>query len=274
MLSASPHFVSVFGAGPIGLAAVGLAEAAGAGLIVAFDISPARNELAKKLGADYAYDPREVNPSEILMELSKGEGFNFHLEAAGAPHLTVPEMVKSLAINGKISQIGRAAHARAPRGEERQEVRETDVTTAVDVSRTRWRRELVRAHVDHGMHLPGHARIRHAGRVDHTRLTGVVEWRALFVVAVVVEVRDVERNDERVRSVDARRTTHETQVVVYRADYIIFTVGINKQRVGVAVAVTRKTAASEEETSSSEAAPEAAPEAEGEAASTVEAGAE
>jgi threonine dehydrogenase-like Zn-dependent dehydrogenase len=103
------HYVSVFGVGPIGLAAVGLAEAAGAGLIVAFDISPERVELAKKLGADHAYDPREVNASEVLMELSKGEGFNFHVEAAGAPHLTVPEMVKSLAINGKIVQIGRAA---------------------------------------------------------------------------------------------------------------------------------------------------------------------
>jgi len=103
------HYVSIFGAGPIGLAAIGLAEAAGAGMIVAFDISPERIELAKKLGADYAYDPREVNPSEILMELSKGEGVNFHVEAAGAPHLTVPEMVKSLAINGKIVQIGRAA---------------------------------------------------------------------------------------------------------------------------------------------------------------------
>lgn len=103
------HYVSVFGAGPIGLAAVGLAEAAGAGMIVAFDVSPDRCELAKKLGADYAYDPRQVNPSDILMELSKGEGFNFHVEAAGAPHLTVPEMVKSLAINGKIVQIGRAA---------------------------------------------------------------------------------------------------------------------------------------------------------------------
>lgn len=103
------HYVSVFGAGPIGLAAVGLAEAAGAGMIVAFDISAERVELAKQLGADQAYDPREVNPSELLLELSKGEGFNFHVEAAGAPHLTVPEMVKSLAINGKIVQIGRAA---------------------------------------------------------------------------------------------------------------------------------------------------------------------
>jgi threonine dehydrogenase-like Zn-dependent dehydrogenase len=50
-----------------------------------------------------------VRAAEVLMELSKGEGFNFYVEAAGAPHLTVPEMVKSLAINGKIVQIGRAA---------------------------------------------------------------------------------------------------------------------------------------------------------------------
>jgi hypothetical protein len=103
------HYVAIFGAGPIGLAAVGLAEAAGAGMIVAFEVSPERLELAKQLGADYVYDPREVVASEVLMELSKGEGFNFHVEAAGAPHLTVPEMVKSLAINGKMVQIGRAA---------------------------------------------------------------------------------------------------------------------------------------------------------------------
>jgi threonine dehydrogenase-like Zn-dependent dehydrogenase len=103
------HFVAVFGAGPIGLAAVGLAEAAGAGKIVTFDISRERLELAKKLGSDFVYDPREVRASEVLMELSKGEGFNFYVEAAGAPHITVPEMVKSLAINGKIVQIGRAA---------------------------------------------------------------------------------------------------------------------------------------------------------------------
>ncbi|HEY86165.1 MAG TPA: alcohol dehydrogenase catalytic domain-containing protein, partial [Chloroflexi bacterium] len=53
------HFVAVYGTGPIGLAAVGLAEAAGAGMIAAFEISPERRELAKKLGADHVYDPRE-----------------------------------------------------------------------------------------------------------------------------------------------------------------------------------------------------------------------
>ena len=103
------HYVSVFGAGPIGLAAIGLAEAAGAAMVVAFETSAPRRELAKKVGADYAYDPREVKPSEVMMELSKGEGFNFHVEAAGAPQLTVPEMEKALAVNAKIVQIGRAA---------------------------------------------------------------------------------------------------------------------------------------------------------------------
>ena len=103
------HYVSVFGAGPIGLAAIGLAKAAGAGIIAAFEISPQRLELAKAVGADFVYDPREVSAGEVLMELSKGEGFDFHVEAAGAPHLTIPEMEKALAINSKVVQIGRAA---------------------------------------------------------------------------------------------------------------------------------------------------------------------
>ncbi len=103
------HYVAIFGAGPIGLAATGIAETAGAGKIVVFEISPERRALAKKVGADYVYDPREVSPHEVLLELSKGQGFNFMVEAAGAPHLTVPEMEKALAINAKIVQIGRAA---------------------------------------------------------------------------------------------------------------------------------------------------------------------
>jgi threonine dehydrogenase-like Zn-dependent dehydrogenase len=103
------HYVSVFGAGPIGLAAIGLAKAGGAGIIAAFEISPQRRDLAKQVGADYVYDPREVSAGEALMELSQGAGFDFHVEAAGAPHLTIPEMEEALAINSKVVQIGRAA---------------------------------------------------------------------------------------------------------------------------------------------------------------------
>jgi threonine dehydrogenase-like Zn-dependent dehydrogenase len=102
-------YVTIFGAGPIGLASVGLAEAAGAGKIIAFEISPERRELAKKVGADHVFDPREVSPGEVIMELTGGQGADFHVEAAGAPQVTVPEMEKSMAINGKIVQIGRAA---------------------------------------------------------------------------------------------------------------------------------------------------------------------
>lgn len=103
------HYVSVFGAGSIGLAAIGIARAAGAGRIVAFEVSPQRQELAKTVGADYVFDPRKVTPSEVLMDLSHGAGFDFFVEAAGAPHLTIPEMEKALAINSKVVQIGRAA---------------------------------------------------------------------------------------------------------------------------------------------------------------------
>jgi threonine dehydrogenase-like Zn-dependent dehydrogenase len=103
------HYVNVFGAGPIGLAAIGLAKAGGAGMIAAFEISPQRRELAKAVGADFVYDPREVSPSEVLNELSRGEGFDFHVEAAGVPELAIPEMEKALAINAKIVQVGRAA---------------------------------------------------------------------------------------------------------------------------------------------------------------------
>ncbi len=103
------HFVSVFGAGPIGLAAIALAKAAGAGMIAAFEVSPVRLELAQKVGADFVYNPSEISAGEVLMELSKGAGFDFHVEAAGVPHLVIPEMEKALAINGKVVQIGRAA---------------------------------------------------------------------------------------------------------------------------------------------------------------------
>lgn len=103
------QYVAVFGAGPIGLAAIGLARAGGAGKIVAFETSPQRCELAQQVGADQAFDPTTVKASDVLQDASKGEGFDFLVEAAGAPDRTVPEMLKALAINAKIVQIGRAA---------------------------------------------------------------------------------------------------------------------------------------------------------------------
>jgi len=102
-------YVAVYGLGPIGLAATAECKASGAAKVIGFELSANRRELAKKVGADYVFDPREVTPHEVVMDLTEGQGADLHVEAAGAPQVTVSEMEKSLAINGKIVQIGRAA---------------------------------------------------------------------------------------------------------------------------------------------------------------------
>ena len=106
--------VTVFGTGPIGFAAIALARAAGAAKIIAFEVSPTRTELAKKVGADVVLNPVELQrqgsaPRHAIMELTEGEGAAMHVEAAGAPTRTIPEMEAALAVGGKIVMIGRAA---------------------------------------------------------------------------------------------------------------------------------------------------------------------
>ena len=106
-------FVVVWGAGPIGLAAIQLAKAAGASKVIAFEVSPVRIELARNVGADYVFNPNEltkkgIEPWEKILEVTEGEGADMHVEAAGAPQHTLPQMQKSLAIGGKIAWIGRA----------------------------------------------------------------------------------------------------------------------------------------------------------------------
>jgi threonine dehydrogenase-like Zn-dependent dehydrogenase len=174
------HYVSVFGAGPIGLAAIGLAKAAGAGIIAAFEISPQRLELAKQVGADYVYDPREVAAGDVLMELSKGAGFDYHVEAAGAPHLIVPEMEKALAINGKIVQIGRAAQ-RVPMYLEALQVRRSQVFGA-------------QGHSGHET-FPNVIRLIAAGRLD---LSPIITARYGLEKAVEAIAKSTKRADGKI----------------------------------------------------------------------------
>jgi threonine dehydrogenase-like Zn-dependent dehydrogenase len=102
-------YVAVYGLGPIGLAVAAECKASGAAKVIGFELSKTRLELGKKVGADHVFDPREVDPHEVVMDLTEGQGADLNVEAAGAPAVTVPEMEKSLAINGKIAQVGRAA---------------------------------------------------------------------------------------------------------------------------------------------------------------------
>jgi len=102
-------YVAVYGTGPIGLACLALSKAAGAAKVIAFEVSEPRRRLAGEMGADYTFDPREVKPHEVILELTEGEGADLQVEAAGAPSKTIPEMELSMAVNARVVQIGRAA---------------------------------------------------------------------------------------------------------------------------------------------------------------------
>jgi scyllo-inosose 3-dehydrogenase len=101
--------VAVTGAGPIGLASVGLARAAGAGTVLAFEPSATRRALAVELGADAAYDPRERPPADVARERTRGRGLDRWVEASGAPGV-VDELTGALAANADVVLLGRGPH--------------------------------------------------------------------------------------------------------------------------------------------------------------------
>jgi scyllo-inosose 3-dehydrogenase len=100
------HYVAVFGAGPIGLAAEALAVAAGASQVIVFDTSPSRREIAGRLGATHVLDPIGLDLNDTLLDLTYGRGVDFVVEAAGAPDRTIAPLTKSLAVNATIAHIG------------------------------------------------------------------------------------------------------------------------------------------------------------------------
>jgi threonine dehydrogenase-like Zn-dependent dehydrogenase len=105
-------FVGVFGAGPIGLAAIGLARAAGAGGVIAFEVAEPRRQLALSYGADRAFDPRELGSEGVLAaarESSRWQGIDLWIEASGAAGVA-ELMAASVAPGGRIVLIGRGPH--------------------------------------------------------------------------------------------------------------------------------------------------------------------
>ena len=108
--------VGVFGCGPIGLAAVQLARAAGAAKVIAVDTQAGRRDIATETGADLALDPREVaaagsTVAEEILRATSGEGIAMAVECSGLHAAVFPEIENCLDVNGKVSVIGMDAHA-------------------------------------------------------------------------------------------------------------------------------------------------------------------
>ena len=98
----------VYGAGPIGLGAVMLLKNSGAASITAVDIVGQRLDIARKLGADFVLDGRDMGAVEArIMEITGGWGADMQVEAAGA-RSTMRTIQKLAAKRGKIVYLGRA----------------------------------------------------------------------------------------------------------------------------------------------------------------------
>ena len=76
--------VLITGCGPTGLFATAVARTAGAGVIIASDISDYRLGLAKQLGADYTINPAG-DDTGLITRMTGGEGVDVALEMSGSP---------------------------------------------------------------------------------------------------------------------------------------------------------------------------------------------
>jgi scyllo-inosose 3-dehydrogenase len=109
--------VGVVGAGPIGLAAVGLARAAGAGTVIAFEPSPMRRRLAEEMGADETYDPTTLTRegrtiADLAFAHTGGRGLDLWVEASGAPGV-IAATTGALAAGADVVLLGRgSSHAK------------------------------------------------------------------------------------------------------------------------------------------------------------------
>lgn len=96
---------AVFGCGPIGLMAIGVAKACGASKVIALDINEYRLGLAKDLGADLVANSRQVDPVQVIMDATRGVGVDVVLEMSGAS-VVYGQMFKAVRAGGRVVLLG------------------------------------------------------------------------------------------------------------------------------------------------------------------------
>ncbi len=93
------------GAGPIGLMATAVVRHAGARFVVVSEPNPVRRDLAVRMGATIAVDPRERDLADVQRELGMVEGFDVALEMSGAP-AAIRAAMDNMAHGGSIAILG------------------------------------------------------------------------------------------------------------------------------------------------------------------------
>jgi len=97
--------VAVTGCGPIGLMAIGVAKACGCSTLFATEINPHRLALARKMGADEAMNPTEMDVVTRVREATGGTGVDVLLEMSGNPK-AIHQGFQMLRAGGRASLLG------------------------------------------------------------------------------------------------------------------------------------------------------------------------
>ena len=100
--------VAVFAEGPVGLMATVGARLLGAGLVIAVESRPDRQELARRFGADVVVDFTKVDPVDEIVRLTGG-GVDSAIEALGA-EATFEACINATRPGGTISNVGYHGH--------------------------------------------------------------------------------------------------------------------------------------------------------------------
>jgi threonine 3-dehydrogenase len=97
--------ILITGAGPIGLMASAVARHAGARHIVVSEPNAFRRELAMRMGATAAIDPRERELADVQRELGMVEGFDVAFEMSGNA-TALRSAIANMAHGGRIAILG------------------------------------------------------------------------------------------------------------------------------------------------------------------------
>lgn len=81
----SGNAVVIFGIGPIGAILISLSKLAGLSPIIAVDPRESRRDLAERFGAEFTIDPQSTDVKEEVLNITKGVGSPFVIDAVGAP---------------------------------------------------------------------------------------------------------------------------------------------------------------------------------------------
>jgi propanol-preferring alcohol dehydrogenase len=96
--------VAVFGAGGLGVAAIGLSTALGASKIIAVDNNSVKVTAARSMGA-IGIDASNTDVLEAVMDSTDGQGVDVALELVGLP-ITSEQAIRSLSVQGRVAMVG------------------------------------------------------------------------------------------------------------------------------------------------------------------------